>query len=209
MNWDRSSDNLPSCETSSAILRPDSSPSGHMQKSGCSQVPEGSPPNLASSSIMLFATLTSPTGVLTTFPPTSAIASSMQIPASTVVTTVPPKPLEISAKSLSKSDTFPVSSTVIILSASPSCAIPKSDPVATTAFLRLPRLASLGSGFLPGKNPSTCEFKVITLHPAFLKAIGEISEPAPHAQSITTLNPGFMSTALTRSLTYWFLISSL
>ena len=180
-----------------------------MQKSGCNQVPDGSPPKLAFSSIMTSATFTSPTLVLRTFPPTSSIASSMHNPASTVVTTVPPNFFETSAKSLSNSETLPFSSTVIILSASPSCAIPKSDSVATTAFIKLERFASLGSGFLPGKNPSTCEFKVITSHPAFLNTIGESSDPAPHAQSITTLSPGLMSTISNKSSMYCFLISSL
>ena len=180
-----------------------------MQKSWCNQVPDGSPPKLAFSSIITSATLTSPTLVLRTFPPTSAIASSMHNPASTVVTTVPPNFLDTRARSLSKSETLPFSSTVIILSASPSWAIPRSEPVATTVAIRLERFAILGSGFLPGKNPSTCEFNVMTSQPAFLNNIGESSDPAPHAQSITTLRPGLMSTISNRSSIYCFLISSL
>ena len=87
--------------------------------------------------------------------------------------------------------------------------MPKSAPTATTVFIKLPRFSAFGSGFLPGKNPSGWELRVVTSHPAFLNTKGDISLPAPDAQSMTTFKPGFISTISTKSSTYWPLISSL
>ena len=181
-------------------------PSGHIQKSGCSQVPEGSPPNAASFSIMTSATFTSPTLVLKTLPFTD---SSIHKPASTVVTMSPSNSLDINASKESNGEISPFSSIVIILSASPSCAIPRSAPMATTVFIRFCRFSAFGSGFLPGKKPSGWELRVVTSQPAFLNTKGDISLPAPEAQSMTTFKPGLIFTIPTRSSIYLPLISSL
>ena len=193
-------------DTSSAILKPESIPSGHIQKSGCNQVPEGSPPNAAFLSIISSATFTSPTLVLKTSPFTD---SSIHKPASTVVTMSPSNSLDINASKESNGEISPFSSIVIILSASPSWAIPKSAPIATTVFIKFCKFSAFGSGFLPGKNPSTWELRVVTSQPAFLNTNGDISLPAPDAQSITTFRPGLILTILTKSSMYWALISSL
>ena len=126
----------------------------------------------------------------------------MHNPASTVVTMSPSNSFEIRASKESNGETLPFSSTVIILSASPSWAIPRSAPMATTVFINVCKFSALGSGFLPGKNPSGCELSVVTSHPAFLNTKGDISLPAPDAQSITTFKPSLMSTISTKSSIY-------
>ena len=78
-----------------------------------------------------------------------------------------------------------------------------SAPVALTTFISSERFASEGSGILPGKNPSGWLFKVKTSQPAFLSTVGDIKEPAPFAQSTTTLRPPLISTLSSKSSIYW------
>ena len=96
---------------------------------------------------------------------------------------------------LSPVKTFPSSSQKILLSPSPSNAIPKSALFSKTVFERTERFCGVGSEPRPGNLPSTISFTRITSQLNFLQKSGAVTACAPLPKSKTTLK-GFDSIRL-------------
>ncbi len=78
------------------------------------------------------------------------------------------------------------------LSASPSCATPRSAPVSATMRLSSTRFSSVGSLGWPGNSPCGSELIVSALTPSFLSRRGVVRTDAPFAQSRHTVSPAFL-----------------
>ncbi len=87
---------------------------------------------------------------------------------------------------LSPLTNLPLSSIIIIRSASPSWAIPRLAPWSLVALIRSIKFSSMGSLAL-GKKPFGEQLISITSQPIPFKRRGVITEPAPPPQSRTTL----------------------